>query len=140
MAKQTCSGCNLYEKFYPGDKYVDYMGFTSFNWATPRKGGWTGMMKGYTQPMKKFKQFTTKPVIVAETASNFKHGNKAKWIKTGYRKVYDRWNRIRAIVWLDAHPAGFKHPDWRLKRPNNGSAQDAYRTISAKSKFQGSLD
>lgn len=141
LAKKSCSGCNPYRKFYPGHKYVDYMAFTAFNWG-PYKGGWVSMVETYKQPMKKFRQFTSKPVIVAETGSHFKGGNKARWIKNGYKKVFAKWSKIKAIVYLDTNGPrkAFGHPDWRLSKPKDGSALAAYAAVSSLPRFQGSLD
>ena len=142
VAKQSCKGCNPYKKWFPGNSYVDYAGLTGFNWGGYHGRKWVSMVKAYTQPMKKFKQFTSKPIIVAETASSHKNGNKAKWIKKGYVAVHERWPRIKGILYLDSDEPHNQigHPRWRLAKPNNGSAQAAYAIISAKADFQGTLD
>ena len=142
MAKQTCKGCNPYKKYYPGDFWVDYVGFSGFNWGGYAGRPWTSMVSAYTQPMKKFKQFTNKPIVVAENASSHKNGNKAKWIKNGYKGVRAKWHKIKGILYLDSDEPHnqFGHPRWRLAKPSDGSAANAYRNISARSEFTGSLD
>ena len=69
------------------------------------------------------------------------NGNKAKWLKKGYNGVYRKWNKIKAIMYLDSNEPHKElgHPDWRLKKPNNGSAKQQYRKLSAKPEFSGSL-
>ena len=40
VGKQKCrGGCNPYRAFYPGDAFVDYMGFSSFNWGATAPSG-----------------------------------------------------------------------------------------------------
>lgn len=142
VAKQTCKGCNPYKAWYPGDAWVDWVGFSGFNWGGYRGRKWVGMVKSFTQPMRKIRKFAaSKPVIAVETASHFKNGNKAKWLKKGYNGVYRKWNKLKAIMYLDSNEPhkDFNHPDWRLKKPNNGSAAAQYRKLSAKPEFGGSL-
>lgn len=141
VAKESCKGCNPYKGYYPGKKHVDYVGFTGFNWGKYKGRNWVSMVKAYTQPMKKLK-FTGKPIIVAETASNYRNGNKSKWIRKGYNAVHAKWVKIEGILYLDSDEPHNEvgHPRWKLDKPNDGSAQAAYALISGKTKFEGSLD
>ena len=52
VGKQACpGGCDPYSRFYPGDAYVDYLGFSSFNWGAKRDG-WVPMIKGFQRVTK----------------------------------------------------------------------------------------
>ena len=85
---------------------------------------------------------TPRPIIIAETASHYRGGNKAGWLRNGYQKIYDRFPRVKAILYLNTDEPHEQsgHPDWRLVKPENGSAEDAYETIAAeKPRFQGKL-
>ncbi len=42
-----------------------------------------------------------KPVILGEVSSNHEGGNKARWIRKGYARTYERWPKVKAIVYLD---------------------------------------
>ena len=137
VSKQSCRGCNPYAKVYPGDKYVDWAGITAFNWG-PKKT-WIPLVTAMARPMKQVQAITKKKIILAETASHFRGGNKAAWIKYGYNKAYRQWPRLRAIIYLNVDRRVDKHPDWRLVKPNDGSALAAYAAIAAKPEFQGSL-
>lgn len=141
VTKKDCKGCNPFNKVYPGNKYVKYVGVTAFNWG--KQKSWKPMVKVLRRPMKQLWQITHKPVIISELASHFRplSKSKANWIKYGYNKTYRKWGRIKAIMYLDTRQPKqiWGHPDWRLVKPNDGSAVDAYAAISAKPKFQGSL-
>jgi hypothetical protein len=143
VAKKACNSCNPFAKVFPGNQYIDYAGVTAFNWGAYKGKGWKSTSKILTYPMKQIKKLTRKPVIVSEYASHFKpfHKSKATWIKSGYNKIYDKFPRIKGVLYLDTDQPKqqWGHPDWRLVRPGNGSALAAYKTISAKPKFQGEL-
>jgi hypothetical protein len=52
-----------------------------------------------------------------------------------------RWPRIKAISYLDTDEPHVQsgHPDWRLVKPNDGSALEAYSDIAAMGVFQSQL-
>ena len=125
------------KRAYPGDSFVEFVGFTVLNWGA-RKGKWRPMPPQVDFKVKQAAKFTKKPIIIAETASFHRGGNKAKWLKQGYLATYRRYPRVRGILYLDAATANDgKHPNWRLVLPRDGSAVNAYRWLSQKPGFQG---
>ena len=76
MAKQKCVGCNPYTEFYPGDKYVDYMGFSAFNWGAIEGRSWVSMYDSMKLVTNHLTAISNKPIIVAETATNDVGGDK----------------------------------------------------------------
>ena len=139
MNKKKCKGCNPFKVIWPGGKYIDYVGFTAFNWG--KQKSWKSMMKVLEQPMRQLGKVTKEPVIVGELASHFKPTSKSKadWIRNGYNGAYSKWPRLKGIMYLNAKP-GFGHPDWRLDKPDDGSALQAYADITSLFKFKGVLD
>jgi hypothetical protein len=139
VTKQRCPNCNPFSKVYPGDKYVHWVGITAFNWGTTKS--WKSMEQILASPIKDLQAITKKKIIVAELASHFKGGDKAQWIRQGYRRAHERWPRIKAVLYLDAVTPKqiWGHPDWRLVKPNDGSALAAYKALTADPRFQGSL-
>jgi hypothetical protein len=144
VAKQSCKvrGCNPYKAFYPGNRYVNYVGFSSFNWGDNKK--WTSMVFGVSRIMSFFQRFTSKPVIVAELASNSRGGpasfatDKPNWIREGYPAVYERFPSIKAIVYLNADLTHVGHPDWSLNTPKPGALK-AYEDVAGDPRFQGKI-
>jgi beta-mannanase len=137
VSKQGCDGgCNPYTPFYPGDAYVDYLGFSSFNWGALRDE-WTPMAQGFRPVWKKLTEVSTRPIIAIETASNGEGGDKAKWILNGYPNVYTEFPSIVAVMYLNVDLRSSGHPDWRLGSPPE--ALQAYASIAARPEFQGRL-
>ena len=149
IAKSTCprSSCtNPYKDFYPGNAYVDYVGFSNFNWGSYNSSSkWVSMLDGVSDVMVFFRKFTSKPAIIAENASNTAGGNKPKWIKSGYEAVYRRWPQIKAIVYLNVNLSDIGHPDWSLNSPGwsssagRSASHKAYEWIADKSRFRGRI-
>jgi hypothetical protein len=138
VAKQKCQtkGCNPYKRFYPGDKFVDYAGFSSFNWGSHGGKTWTPMIEGVRITMRHITAFTKKPIILAELASNTAGGDKAQWIRDGYPAVYSRFPRIRAIVYLNEDLRSVGHPDWSLRTQAH---RDAYAWLLTQPRFRGKI-
>ena len=137
VAKKGCGavkGCNPYRAFYPGDAFVDLMGFSNFNWGA-RDGTWVPMIKGFKRVTNNLAAISAKPIIAVENASNPNGGDKVAWIREGYRAVYAQLPRIVGIVYLNVDLRSSGHPDWRLSSPPGALA--AYREIAALPQFQG---
>jgi len=131
------SGRPSFASLYPGDKYVDYVGFTSFNWNR-RGNDWKSMVRLYTPPMEVLRRITRKPVIVGETGSTAKGGDKPAWILKGYPAVYNKWPRLKGIVYFNVDMGDTQqNRDWRLTSPPK--ALDAYEAIAAQPRFQGRI-
>jgi hypothetical protein len=143
VAKQNCrtKGCNPYKPYYPGDKFVHYAGFSSFNWGAQKS--WKTMVQGASVIMSFLKTFTSKPVIIAELATNRYGGptgtdaDKPAWIRDGYPAVYSKFPQIKAIVYLNEDLTGVGHPDWSLNTPSG--AIGAYAELLTKARFRGTI-
>ena len=130
-------GKNPYARFFPGARYVQYMGFSSFNWGEVDGKDWKPMLKGVRSITKQLMKLSKKPIIVAELASNHIGGNKAAWIRDGYRAVYRKLPRIKGIIYLNVNLTGIGHPDWRLTTPS--SAMAAYIDLLDQPRFRGRI-
>jgi mannan endo-1,4-beta-mannosidase len=139
VTKQNCPNCNPFARVYPGDKYVHWVGLTAFNWGVQKS--WKSMEQVLASPIKDLQALTKKKIIVAELASHFRGGDKGKWIWQGYQRTHARWPKVKAVLYLDSGVPKqiWGHPDWRLVKPNDGSALAAYKALTADSRFQGSL-
>jgi hypothetical protein len=147
-----CAACWPITKLYPGDKYVNYLGLSSYNWGTSQTWStWTTMVGTYSSSMTAFGALiTTKvsaqpkmPIIVTETGAAQVGGNKALWIQNGYPAVYTKWPRIKAIVYYNRRdPRGSYPADWRLYGSSPyipEAVLKAYRWVVAQPRFQGTL-
>lgn len=137
VAKEKCHRCNPYAPFYPGDQYVDYMGFSAFNWGAIEGRTWQSMYDTMALVTNHLMSISNKPIIVAETGSNDVGGYKGGWIEDGYQEVYDKLPKIVAIMYLNYDLREVDHPDWSLSASGDGLAK--YALISGMSRFQGKL-
>jgi hypothetical protein len=135
-----------YKWAYPGDKYVKFVGITVLNFGEHPKV--RGGVRAWREPeplirkrVEAAAKFTKRPIIIAEMATGYEGGDKALWLKKAYKVSYERFPKIRGIMYLDTDQPATSggQPDWRLIKPDDGSALNMYRTIASWAKFQGSL-
>jgi hypothetical protein len=145
-----CTGCPRPETFFPGDRYVDYVGFSAFNWGSPSNAyerrvrpdsSWRSMMDIVRPGVTELSRVSSRRIIIAElgSSSDVPAGqSKAGWIRNGYPAVYHAYRRVSAIVYfnIDMRPPSDRHEDWRLTSPGV-APRDAYRALLEQSRFQG---
>ena len=101
---------NQWANYYPGDSYVDWMGFDGYNWGTSTT---TGTWQSFTTIASRI--YTglaakNKPIMIPETASTELGGDKAAWIAGIVPALKSSYPSIKALVWFDAN----KETDWRM--------------------------
>ena len=142
---QRCGTCSSYsfETFYPGNRYVDYVGVSALNWGDV---AWTSLAGLVDESLADLRRITRtdrspqgKPVILPEIASNHVGGDKAAWIRDGYGAVFRRWKAVRAMSYFDYDTTFAGQPDWRLAQPPDGSAMAAYRSLATQRVFRASM-
>jgi hypothetical protein len=97
-------------EYYPGDAYVDWMGFSAYNWGTSGGGdGWEAIDEIVGNTYGVLRSINpNKPIMLAEWASSEYGGDKAAWIAEAPLKIVTMFPAIRAVVW-------FGHgTDWML--------------------------
>ena len=138
VAKQGCpGGCNPYAAFYPGDAFVDYMGFSNFNWGAKRDE-WVPMVKGFRRVTNNLAEISSKPIIAVENAcepERRRQGRLGPATGTGPYTTSCPASSGSSTSNVDLRSIG--HPDWRLSNPAGALA--AYREITALPQFQGRL-
>jgi hypothetical protein len=140
-------GCDCNQRMdslWPGGTYVDYLGLTAFNWAAYHKVHWVSLVSIVSRRMRGFADLPKKPVILTEVGSHYRGGDKARWIRDGYAAIYQRYPRIRAIMYFDVDMNQVlgdpDHPeDWLLTKPDDHSALRAYRDLAQQHRFKGRI-
>ncbi len=89
-----------FRDLYPGDEWVDWVGFDGFNWAL--RGEWHSFTEIVDNTYEEMAKLTSLPMIVAETGSSESGGDKAAWVTSAMRDEIPELPRIRAVVWFDA--------------------------------------
>lgn len=106
---------------YPGDAYVDWTGMDGYNWGNIGPHSWETFSQVFAQTYNDILGITSKPLMIAETASTEQAGNKANWISDGFaNQLIHNFPLIRAVVWFNQD----KETDWRIE--SSQSAQSAF--------------
>jgi hypothetical protein len=110
---------NVFERYYPGDEYVDVLGLDGYNWgaSAPEYGGWRPFERIFGLAYARIAKLGPQPIWIAETASAPDGGDKAAWVRAMFQWAA-QLPRLKAIVWFNT----LKERDWRATSPD-GVAQ-----------------
>lgn len=124
---------NDWEKAYPGNDYVDWVGFDGYNWGTTQSwSDWQAFKYLFRDQVRKARKlWPKKPIMVAEFAAAEKGGDKAAWIKELPSYLKTSMRDIDAIIWFDHK----KETDWRIASSERSLA--AFKAIMKDPLFTG---
>ena len=110
------AAAKTYDLYYPGDCYVDYIGFSGYNWGTMYNDPWwTSTWQSFEQVFADSYDYmtsrTSKPVIITETASAEVGGSKEQWISDAFNVLPVRFPRVKVVSWFNVQ----KETDWRVQ-------------------------
>jgi hypothetical protein len=116
---------NGWDRAYPGDEYVDWIGIDGYNWGTSQSwSGWQSFKEMLSDLVREIsKKYPDKPVMIAEFGSAEDGGNKANWVKDIPSTLKVNMPQVKAIVLFDIR----KEADWRTT--SSKKAEEAYRSI-----------
>lgn len=126
-----CDGRCPFTAFYPGDKWVDWVGLDGYNLAGVDGGPWKQFQRIFAGSYRALIALTDKPVMIAETASTENGGSKAQWILSLRGALLSSFPRVRLLVWFDR----IKEADWLIN--SSPSSLAAFRTIMRLPPFAG---
>jgi hypothetical protein len=92
------SGRYPFARFYPGDRWVDWVGLDGFNWGARER--WQSFGEIFDRSYRVLTRLSRRPVIIAETGSSERGGSKARWVRRALDSELPRLTRIRALVWF----------------------------------------
>jgi hypothetical protein len=120
---------------YPGDAYVDVVGFDAYNWGTTQSwSSWTSLLDTYQFTYNAVAALTSKPLIVGETGSVEQGGDKATWLSQGFlTDLPANFPRIIGVVYFDENAP----PDWRVD--TSTAALTAFKSVVASPLYGGKL-
>jgi hypothetical protein len=130
---------NEVSNYWPGDKYVDWIGLDGYNFHP--KDPWGG-----TRPLRHFDDcfralydacavLGDQPMMIAEFGTGeFHSGNfdKAAWITDAFTKIKTEYPRIKIFTWFNIN----KELDWRVN--SSPEALEAFRKAMDSSYYIGS--
>lgn len=119
------------DAYYPGRRYVDWVGLSGFNWGLRRFGGWLGF-DAVAGPSYDVVKGFGKPIMMGEMGVAAGDPRSAAWVRDALRRAPRRYPRIKAMVWYD-----WLHPqrDFRLR----GGSLRAFRAAARHPALRPSL-
>lgn len=100
-------GWNDHSMYYPGDKWVDFIGLTSYNFGKTKWNDFRSFSTIYEELYWEYsRSFSSKPLMIGEFASVETGGDKAKWISDMFNDIPNKYPNIKMAIWFDEihHP------------------------------------
>jgi hypothetical protein len=144
---------NDIHNYYPGDRYVDWIGLSGYNW---NRGGvpWMTFSQLYDSVLKDFACNYAKPVLIAEIGSVDGYTsaeNKPAWISDAYLSMQS-YGFLRGVTWFNDYAYdNVNQPDFRVTTStrisgsvsplpySNGSWTNSYKTSISPSVYTSQL-
>jgi endoglucanase len=110
---------------YPGDRYVDWVALDGYNWGTSVRGQhWRSFRDVFAHSYDVLTSVSSRPMMIAETASSESGGDKSLWIARAFRDDMQEFPRVRAVVWFNHRTK----TSWPIT--SSRAALDAYRAVA----------
>ncbi len=87
-----------FARFFPGNRWVDWIGLDGFNWGS--KSVWKSFKGIFSTSYRVVKRLSDRPIMIPETGSTEIGGNKASWVSRALNRELPRFARIRALIWF----------------------------------------
>ncbi len=114
--------------YYPGDRFVDWVGMDGYNWGTARSWSRWQSFDAIFGPL--YADYARrKPMMICEVACGEQGGDKSAWIRDMGASLGTRFSKVRALVWFHAN----KETDWRVN--SSASALGAFRAVVADRRY-----
>ncbi len=113
---------NLVEDYWPGEDYVDVLGFDAYNWGEGRPVQGDGRQRSFEEIVEagyeRVQKLSDVPIWMCEYGTV--DPDKGRWFREQFESR--RFPRLEMLVYFSAHDRRDVHRDWRLD-----SSQDALR-------------
>jgi hypothetical protein len=130
----NCNGQCPFTQFYPGNSYVNWVGLDGYNYGPSLGSPWTSLLNVFQGSYAAITALTSKPLMIAETASAEIGGSKAAWITQGFLTDIPTYlPRVRAVVWFNR----VKETDWRVN--SSATSLAAWKTVVSSPLYAGNL-
>jgi mannan endo-1,4-beta-mannosidase len=88
--------------YYPGDKVVDFVGMTSYNYGKTKWNDYQSFEQLYDHLYWDYSRaYYNKPLIIGEVGAVEEGGNKAEWITQMFSDLPNKYSNIKMVVWFD---------------------------------------
>lgn len=90
-------------EYYPGDKYIDWIGLTSLNYSILNENKKEESFRAIYKPFREeISKVSKKPVMLAEFGSLKIKTNQKEWVENAIRSIEDEFDEIAAIVFFNS--------------------------------------
>lgn len=86
------------QDYWPGNNYVGWIGLDAYNWGAQDRGGWTDPRATFEPALATLREMR-KPILITETGSAEKGGDKSGWITKLFQ--YLPSSDVAGFVWFD---------------------------------------
>jgi len=118
-------------RYWPGSRYVDWIGISGFNWGTSSPySAWNTFDELYHKRIGLLMQFR-KPIVLTEIGAAEVGGDKASWIRQTFSNILRHYPRVRAFIWYDKRDSRLQ--DWRIA--SSWASLSAFRSTLANPTF-----
>jgi hypothetical protein len=127
---------NHFERYYPGDAYVDWVGLSAYG-AITNTDRWQSFTQALGNSYARAALMTRRPLAILETAADQEPGHdKAAWIRDAFAAIRSgRYPRIKAISWWDERFPNDHGPPSDLRINSTPTRLTAYRAATANPYF-----
>ncbi|MGI8622230.1 MAG: glycosyl hydrolase, partial [Solirubrobacteraceae bacterium] len=101
------------DTYYPGDRYVDWIGLSGFNWGPESAYSTERSFLSTFKPTVDVVSGFRKPVMLSEIGTSAKSADPAAWLQSALDGVREL-PAVRSVVWFDADTPD---ADFRLRGP-----------------------
>ena len=115
---------NQWPNYYPGDAYVDWMGFDGYNWGTVMTTSTWQTFPAIASRIYAGLAAKGKPIMIPETASAELGGDKSAWISGMLPSLESMFPAIKAVLWFEMN----KETDWRIE--SSAGARGAFTLMA----------
>jgi hypothetical protein len=116
---------NNIRNYWPGKKFVDWIGFSGFNWGTASP---FSVWKGFDSvELDRYRQLLRwgKPIALTEMGAPEVGGDKAQWIKDSFKAILARYPQLKMVIWYDKQDS----PERQWQINSSPAALHAFRGV-----------
>jgi hypothetical protein len=95
--------------FYPGDRWVDWLGLDGYNAGT--HGNWDSFTEIFGPSYDELVEISPRPVLITETGASESGGDKPAWVASALEREIPNFPRLRGVVWFNDR---FNELDFRI--------------------------
>lgn len=128
-----------FRPMYPGDAYVNWVALDGYNWGQSRSSGWQSWTEIFGRDYDTLQALApSKPVMIAETGSEDRGGDKAAWLMQTFTvELPQRFPAVRAVIYFNEDKRSEGEGNWLLS--TSPSVMQAWRNIASSPLYSGAM-